>query len=140
MANQNEINLGIIEEFRKNNGNVGGKFEGKPILLISTTGAKSGKPRTSPLMYLADGDRWLIFASKAGSSRNPDWFHNLIANPQVTVEVGVETVQVKAVVADPEERDILYARQVGPHPQFGEYEQRTTRKIPVVILTRMDQG
>jgi deazaflavin-dependent oxidoreductase (nitroreductase family) len=136
MTNQNDRNLGIIEEFRQNDGKVGGNFEGRPLLLLTTTGAKSGHARTAPVMYLADGDRWLIFASKAGSPRNPDWFHNLTANPDVTIEVGTETIEARAAVAGPEERDTLYAKQVSLYPQFGEYEQRTTRKIPVVVLSR----
>lgn len=136
MTNQNDRNLGVIEEFRTNEGRVGGRFEGRPVLLITTTGAKSGQAHTTPVMYLADGDRWLIFASKAGAPRNPDWFHNLVANPDVTIEVGTETIEANSAIAEPGERDALYAKQVSLYPQFGEYEQKTTRKIPVIILTR----
>lgn len=136
MVNQNDRNSGVIEEFRKNEGKVSGRFEGRPVLLITTTGAKSGQARTTPVMYLADGDRWLIFASKAGSPRNPDWYHNLVANPDVTIEVGTEAIEANAAIADAGERDTSYAKQVSLYPQFGEYEQKTTRKIPVVILTR----
>ncbi len=136
MVNQNDRNPGVIEEFRKNEGKVSGRFEGRPVLLITTTGAKSGQARTTPVMYLADGDRWLIFASKAGSPRNPDWYHNLVANPDVTIEVGTEAIEANAAIADAGERDTFYAKQVSLYPQFGEYEQKTTRKIPVVILTR----
>ena len=136
MTNQNDRNSGIIEEFRKNGGNVGGNFSGRPLLLLNTRGAKSGQARTVPVMYLADGDRWLVFASRGGAPRNPDWFHNLVANPDITIEVGTETIEAHADVAGAEERDTLYAKQVSLYPQFGEYQQKTTRKIPVVILSR----
>ncbi len=136
MTTANDRNQGVIEEFRSSGGRVGGNFEGAPVLLMHTVGAKTGEERVTPVMYLADGDRWVVFASKAGAPNSPGWFHNLVANPDMAIEVGTETIQVSAAVASPEERDPLYARQAAAYPQFGEYEQRTTRKIPVVIFTR----
>jgi deazaflavin-dependent oxidoreductase (nitroreductase family) len=136
MTEPNDWNRRIIEEFRTNKGKVGGPFEGAPLLLLTTTGAKSGQQRTTPLVYMADGDRMLIFASKAGAPTNPDWYHNLVAHPQVTVEVGTETLNVTAVVITGEERDRLYAKQAAINPGFAEYETKTTRKIPVIALER----
>jgi deazaflavin-dependent oxidoreductase (nitroreductase family) len=130
------FNQSLIEEFRANEGKVGGRFEGRPVLLLTTTGAKSGRTFTIPLVYLDDGDRLLIFASKAGAPSHPDWYHNLVANPTVTVEVGTGTYDARAVTITGEERDRLYARQVERAPQFGEYQQKTTRVIPVVALDR----
>jgi deazaflavin-dependent oxidoreductase (nitroreductase family) len=136
MADRNDWNRGIIEEFRANGGKVGGMWEGRPLLLLTTTGAKSGQRRTTPTMFLRDGDRLLIFASKAGAPSNPAWYHNLRAHPQVTVEVGNETYDAAASVLKGEERDRLYARQAELYPQFGEYQKRTTRTIPVIALER----
>lgn len=133
----NDWNQKIIEEFRQNNGIVGGMFTGAPMLLLTTTGAKSGAQRTTPLVYLPDGNRMLIFASKAGAPTNPDWYHNLVANPVATVEVGADTQQYKATVITGEERDRLYGQQAAKMPNFAEYEKLTTRKIPVVALTRV---
>ena len=129
-------NKQIIEEFRSNGGKVGGSFEGAPLLLLTTTGARSGMARTTPVMYLPDGERLIIFASKAGASTNPDWYHNPIAHPQATVEVGSETFQVTAVEVLGEERDQLYARQAALYPGFAAYEAKTTRRIPVIALQR----
>ena len=106
------------------------------MLLLSVTGAKSGRHITKPLMYLQDGDRWLVFVSKGGAPANPDWFHNLVANPVVTLEIGNELFKAEAEVVSGQERDRLYARQAELYPQFGEYQGRTARKIPVVALTR----
>ena len=133
----NNWNQNIIAEFRQNNGVVGGMFAGAPILLLTTTGAKSGKQRTTPLVYLPDSDRMLIFASKAGAPTNPDWYHNLVANPVATVEVGSDSQQFKATVITGAERDRLYAQQAAKMPNFAEYEKLTTRTIPVVALTRV---
>jgi deazaflavin-dependent oxidoreductase (nitroreductase family) len=133
----NERNARVIAEFRASRGAPGGPGAGRPLLLLTTTGAKTGKQRTTPLAYLADGERLLIFASKGGSPTNPDWYHNLVANPQVTVEVGSETYQAQATVLCGEERDRLFARQAAAMPNFGEYQQRTKRKIPVIALSRM---
>jgi len=136
MANTNDWNRQTIEEFRANGGKVGGFWEGKPLLLLTTTGAKSGQRRTTPMMYLADGNRLLVFASKRGAPTHPDWYHNLVAHPEVTVEVGTETYEASAKVLNGEERDRLYARQAELYPQFGEYQAGTTRKIPVIGLER----
>ena len=136
MADVNDWNAKIIAEFRANGGKVGGQFEGAPLLLLTTTGAKSGLARTSPMMYLPDGDRLVVFASKAGAPTNPDWYHNLVANPSATVEVGSETFEVEAQVTTGAERDALYARQADLYPGFAEYEAKTDRVIPVVALTR----
>jgi deazaflavin-dependent oxidoreductase (nitroreductase family) len=131
-----DFNTKIIDEFRSNHGRVGGPFEGAPLLVLTTTGAKSGQPRTNPLVYLPDGDRMVIFASKAGAPTNPDWYHNLKAHPRVTVEVGDETFDADATVAEGEERDRLYAQQATIMPGFAEYQEKTDRVIPVVVLTR----
>jgi deazaflavin-dependent oxidoreductase (nitroreductase family) len=130
-------NRQTIEVFRANGGKVGGFWEGKPLLLITTTGAKSGQRHTTPTMYLREGDRLLVFASKSGAPTHPAWYHNLVAHPQVTVEVGNETYEATATVLNGEERDRLYARQAELYPQFGEYQANTTRKIPVVALERL---
>ena len=136
MMNQYDYNAGIIEEFRSNGGVNGGRFEGSRLLLLTTTGAKSGQQRTTPLRCLQDGDRWVVFASKGGGPTNPHWYHNILANPTVTLEVGTETFQAEATITSGEERDALYARQVAAHPEFGEYEERAPRTIPVVAFTR----
>ena len=127
----------VISEFRTNEGKVGGPFKGAPLLLLTTTGAKSGQPRTSPLMYLPDGERMLIFASKGGAPTNPDWYHNLMAHPQATVEVGTETFNVTATPVTGEERDRLYAIQAKRYSGFADYQAKTTRKIPVIALERV---
>ncbi|TDE30251.1 nitroreductase family deazaflavin-dependent oxidoreductase [Nonomuraea mesophila] len=132
----NDFNKQVIDEFRANEGRVGGMFEKAHLLLLTTTGARSGKPSTSPLMYLPDGDRQVVIASAGGGDRHPAWFHNLRAHPKVTVEVGSETFEAEAVAVEGEERDQLYARMVAQAPQFAEYEAKTTRRIPVVALVR----
>lgn len=136
MPDRSDWNRQIIEEFRANGGKVGGVWEGRRLLLLTTTGAKSGQRRTNPLAYLPDGDRLLIFASKAGMPTNPDWYHNLVAHPDVTVEVGAETYEATATVLMGEERDRLYAKQAQASPAFAEYQAKTTRVIPVIALTR----
>ena len=137
MTNLNDRNRSVIEEFRNSKGSPAGNFSGRPMLLLTTNGRKTGQSRTNPLMYLPDGDRWIVFATKGGSPKNPDWYHNLVANPIVTLEVGSETFEAEAAVVAGEERDLLYARQAGLFPMFAEYEQRTTRRIPVVAFTRI---
>lgn len=134
--NVNGWNRQIIEEFRTHKGKVGGSFEGVTLLLLTTTGAKSGQKRTNPLTYLLDGERLFIFAAKGGSPTNPDWYHNLIAHPQVTVELGAEQFEAMARVIEGEERDQIYAKETQVHPGAAEYETKTTRKIPVVELIR----
>jgi deazaflavin-dependent oxidoreductase (nitroreductase family) len=136
MSDYNDWNQKIIEEFRSSGGQVGGQFAGAPVLILTSTGAKTGQKRTTPMMYLRDGDRMAVFASKAGAPTNPDWYHNLVANPRATVEVGTETFEVEAEVATREERDRLYATQAERYPGFKEYEEKTTRVIPVVLLRR----
>jgi deazaflavin-dependent oxidoreductase (nitroreductase family) len=130
----NDFNQSIVDEFRANLGKVGGPFEGAPMLLLTTTGAKSGQARTAPLVYLPDGDRYVVFASKAGAPTNPDWYHNLVANPAVSVEVGSDRTDADAVVLTGEERDQLFAKQAERMPGFKDYQDKTTRVIPVIAL------
>ena len=130
----NDRNAGIIEEFRANEGRVGGFFEGKTLLLLHTKGAKTGLPRTNPLAYLPDGDRFVVIASKGGAPSDPDWFRNLVADPDVTIEVGTRTIPVRALVITGPERDDLYARQAERLPAFADYERRAARTIPVIAL------
>jgi deazaflavin-dependent oxidoreductase (nitroreductase family) len=132
----NDFNASVIAEFRAHGGRVSGPFEGAPLLLLTSTGAKSGEERTTPVMYLPDGERIVIFASKAGAPTNPAWYHNLVANPSATVEVGTESFQARARVASGEERAELYNRQAELRPQFADYAEKTTREIPVVVLER----
>jgi deazaflavin-dependent oxidoreductase (nitroreductase family) len=131
-----EFNNGIIEEFRANGGKVGGQFAGAPLLILTTKGAKSGKTRENPLAYLADDDRYVIIASYAGSPTNPPWYHNLIANPQVTVEVGEQKFSARATVVSEPDRTKLYRKMASIMPVFTEYERKTTRTIPVITLRR----
>ncbi len=133
---RNERNRLLIKEFRSNEGKTSGGFAERPLLLLSTVGAKTGHQRTHPLMYLPDNDCWIVFASKGGGPTSPDWFHNLVANPTVTVEVGTETFEADATVVTGEERDRLYAKQAQLYSVFADYQQRTTRKIPVIALAR----
>ena len=130
----------IIEEFRANEGRVGGMFEGATLLLLHHTGAKSGKRRVNPLGYLEDDGRYVVFASKAGAPTNPDWYHNLKTHPNVTIEVGTNTIEVVASEAAGEERDRLYRTQAERVPQFAEYEKQTDRVIPVIVLTPTNTG
>lgn len=132
----NDWNRAIIDEFHANGGKVGGQFEGGTLLLLTTQGSKSGKSHTTPLVYLADGERMIIIASAAGAPNNPAWYYNLIAHPRVTVEVGTETFEVTATVATGEERDRLWAWTIKQLPGFADYQTKTTRQIPVVILQR----
>ncbi|MGZ4152829.1 MAG: nitroreductase family deazaflavin-dependent oxidoreductase [Actinomycetota bacterium] len=136
MADRQDWNRAIIDEFRANGGKVGGRFENQPLLLLTHTGAKTGQKRTNPLAYLLDGDRYVIFGSKAGAPTNPDWYHNLVANPAASIEVGAETFDVEAEVAGSEERDRLWKELVRRRPGFGEYESKTSRTIPAIILRR----
>lgn len=130
-----DYNAHTIAEFRKNHGKVGGYFEGAPILLLHTTGAKTSKLHVVPVMYLAEGKRYVVFASKGGADSNPDWYHNLKAHPQVKAEIGDDIVDLRAEEVVGPEHDSLYARQVKLYPQFGEYQRKTKRKIPVIALT-----
>ena len=131
-----DFNVQTINEFRKNHGKVGGYFEGSPLLLLHTVGARSGKPHVVPVMYLRDGDRYLVFASKGGADTHPDWFYNLKAHPDVKIEVGDDTIDVHAQQVVGRERDTLYARQASLYPGFAGYQKKTKRIIPVVALTK----
>jgi deazaflavin-dependent oxidoreductase (nitroreductase family) len=127
-------NAQVIEEFRANDGRVGGNFEGAPLLLLHSTGARSGQERVTPMMYQAVGDNYAVFASKAGADTNPDWYHNLRAHPEVTIEVGTETVPVTARILDDAEREPVWEEQKRRYPGFADYETKTSRVIPVVLL------
>lgn len=132
----NEMNRQVIEEFRASGGKAGGIFEGKPLVLVHHVGAKSGTERIAPLVPLLDDDRIFIFASKGGADTNPDWYHNLVANPDTVAELGTDRFAVTARVLDGAERDDVYAKQVAVEPQFGDYQRNTTRVIPVIELVR----
>jgi deazaflavin-dependent oxidoreductase (nitroreductase family) len=134
MADANDWNTRVIEEFRSNEGRVGGQFEGAPLLLLTTTGRRTGESRTNPMMYLPDDNRLVVFASKAGAPTHPDWYRNLVADPEVVVEVGTERYPATAVVVRGAERDRLYAEQSRRYPGFAEYQSKTERVIPVVAL------
>jgi deazaflavin-dependent oxidoreductase (nitroreductase family) len=134
-ASSDEFNARIIEQFRANEGRVGAPFEGATMLLLHHVGARSGRDRVNPLVYNRDGDRYVVFASKAGAPTNPDWYHNLKANPNVTIEVGTDTIAVAAQEAVGEERDRLFQAQAERSPQFAEYQKKTDRVIPVMLLT-----
>ena len=136
MTERDDFNNKVIEEFRANGGKCGPPFEGSPMILVTHTGAKSGKVRTSPLVYTADGDRYAIIASKAGAPTSPDWYHNMVANPAVTVEVGTENFEATVEEATGAERDRLYAAQAEQLPVFKDYAAKTDRVIPVLVLTR----
>ncbi|MFH8593064.1 nitroreductase family deazaflavin-dependent oxidoreductase [Streptomyces rimosus] len=132
----NPFNQRVIEEFRANGGRVGGESAGQPLLLLTTTGARSGLPRTTPALYLPDGpDRLAVFASNGGSPTAPAWYHNLTAHPLATVEVGTRTYRARAVEAAGEDRDRLWALQVAAHPQFAAFQERAGRRIPVMVLS-----
>jgi deazaflavin-dependent oxidoreductase (nitroreductase family) len=133
----NEWNKQVIEEFRANGGKVGGQFEGASMILIHNIGAKSGTERVSPMVYFPDGDRMLVVASAAGSPKNPDWYHNLKANPRVEVEVGTETFPVVVDELPREERDEKWTTITAVASGFAEYQQNTSRVIPVLALTRV---
>ncbi|MEB3052324.1 nitroreductase family deazaflavin-dependent oxidoreductase [Mycolicibacter sp. MYC123] len=131
-----DFNARNIAEFRSSGGKLGGQFEGAPVLLLTTIGAKSGQQRISPMMYLPEGDRIFVFASNAGSDRHPSWYHNLRANPSATVEIGTETQSVTATEITGAEHDRLYAIQAERYPGFATYRERTDRIIPVIELIR----
>jgi deazaflavin-dependent oxidoreductase (nitroreductase family) len=133
----NDFNEKIIDEFRGNGGKVGGAFEGSPLLLLQTTGAKTGRTRVKPLVYRRDGDRLVVFGTKGGSPTHPEWYYNVRANPRVTVEVGSDRFEADARVAPPDERDRLWRLQTQDVPVFADYQKRTDRTIPVVILERV---
>ncbi len=134
MPEVTDWNTKIISEFRANGGKAGGQFEGAPLLILHTVGAKTGQDRVHPMMYQAVGDSFAVFASKAGAPTNPDWYHNLIANPRVRAEIGTETVELVARVTEGEERERIWAAHKRAYPGFADYERKTTRQIPVVVL------
>jgi len=133
----NEFNKKIITEFRANNGKVGGMFAGMELVLVTTKGAKSGKEVIFPVAYTKDGETYVIVASKGGAPENPAWYYNLIANPEVTVEVGTEKFKAKAVEAKGEERERLFNQHAAQYPTFNDYKAKTTRVIPVFTLERI---
>ena len=136
MSERKDRNQGIIEEFRANEGVVGGHFVNTPLLLLHTTGAKSGQERIIPAAYISDGERLVIIASKGGAPTHRGWYHNIVANPEVSVEVGSELYNVQATIGEEPERTQLYEKMVAKNPGFAEYLKKTTRVIPVIILTR----
>lgn len=134
----NDWNAKVIAEFRENDGRVGGPFEGAPMVLVHHTGAKSGTERVTPLMCMREDDTVYVFASKAGAPDNPDWYHNLVANPDATIEIGAEShVPVRAEELEGEERTRVWEAQKQAYPQFAEYEEKTDRTIPVLALRRV---
>jgi len=135
MSSANERNKKIIEEFRTNAGKVGGRFENTPLLLLHTTGAKSRLERVNPVAYITDHEKLVIVASKGGAPTNPDWYYNIVANPEVSVEVGTEQFQAKATVTKEPERTRLYKKMATVNPGFAEYKRKTDRVIPVITLT-----
>jgi deazaflavin-dependent oxidoreductase (nitroreductase family) len=130
-----DFNAQIIDEFRANGGRVGGMFEGNTLLLLHHTGAKTGNARINPLAYQGDNGRYVVFASKGGAPTNPDWYYNLKANPDAKIEVGNETIDVIATEATGAERERLFRTQAERVPQFADYERKTDRVIPVIVLT-----
>ena len=134
MTSPNDWNAAIIDEFRANDGKVGGQFEGAPLLLLHTIGARSGRERVSPVMYQDLGGPLAVFASYAGADVNPAWYHNLLANPEVSAEVGADALRFRARTAEGDERDRIWTEQKERYPGFADYEARTSRTIPVVVL------
>ena len=132
-----DFNAKIIDEFRANGGKVGGPFDGAPVLILHTRGAKTGQDRVHPVVYQRVGDALAVFASKGGAPTNPAWYHNLKANPDVKVEVGTDTIDVRARVLEGDEREPIWEKQKQLVPAFADYEQKTSRQIPVVLLERV---
>jgi deazaflavin-dependent oxidoreductase (nitroreductase family) len=136
MPDMKEFNEGVIKDFRANGGKVGGQMESIPLLLVTMKGAKSGRTITLPLAYSKDGNRFVVIASFAGAPHNPSWYHNLVAHPEVTIELGGEKFSAKASVAQGAERDRLFKQQADQLPIFNEYQKKTTRRIPVIVIER----
>jgi deazaflavin-dependent oxidoreductase (nitroreductase family) len=132
-----DFNRQLIGEFRANEGKVGGMFAGAPMLLLTTTGAKSGRTHVVPLVYTVDDGRMVVMGSKGGASTHPDWYYNVRANPEVTVEVGTDAFAARATVAEGVERQRLFDQMAAQMPGFAEYQRNTTRQIPVIVLTRV---
>ena len=137
MSDMNDWNKTIMDEFRANSGKVGGMFAGRTLLILHTVGARTGQERINPVVYVTDGDRLMVLASKNGAPTNPDWYYNLLAHPLVTVEVGTEQFQARAAVATEPERTRLYNQMIEKLPDFAEYQKKTTRVLPVITLTRV---
>jgi deazaflavin-dependent oxidoreductase (nitroreductase family) len=133
----NEFNRKLIEEFRENGGKVSGMFAGAPLLLLTTTGARSGQPRVAPLAYTTDNDRLVVMASKGGAPTHPDWFYNVRSNPDVTVELGAEAFPARATILQGAERQRLFDQMAAQMPNFAEYQRNTTRQLPVIVLERI---
>ena len=138
MTDQNTYNRQLIEEFRADRDRGGGAMKGRPLLLLTTTGAKSGQLRTKPMMFIPDGDRLLVIASNAGAPTHPDWYRNLVAHPEVTVEVGNETFKADATVTEGPERQRLWNRVVELYPFFADHQAKIARQIPVIVLKRRE--
>jgi deazaflavin-dependent oxidoreductase (nitroreductase family) len=138
MPDMKQFNEGVIKDFRANGGKVGGQMEKIPLLLVTMKGAKSGRTITLPLAYSKDGNRFVVIASFAGAPHNPSWYHNLVAHPDITIELGGEEFQAKASVAQGAERDRLFKQQADQLPIFNEYQQKTTRRIPVIVIDRVN--
>jgi deazaflavin-dependent oxidoreductase (nitroreductase family) len=138
MSELQDFNQRVIREFRANQGRVSGPLAHMPVLLLTMTSAKSGRTITKPLVYTTDGERLVVIASFAGAPKHPAWYHNLLAHPEATVEVGTERFRVKATVTTGEERQRLFDRQAAQMPIFVEYQHKTSRQIPVLVLTRLD--
>ncbi len=136
MTEQHDYNRHLIEEFRASRQAAGGPMAGRPLLLLTTIGAKSGQRRTTPMMSIPDGDRWLVIASNAGAATHPDWYRNLVAHPQVTVEVGADTFDATAIVLEGEERARIWSSIVQRYPFFADHQAKITRQIPVIALAR----
>jgi deazaflavin-dependent oxidoreductase (nitroreductase family) len=137
MTAVNDFNRNLIAEFRAGEGKVAGPFEGAPLLLLTTTGAKTGRKHTTPLVYQQDGGRIVVFGSKGGAPSHPAWYHNLVANPTVTVELPAETFEARAVTVEGAERDRIWSAQKELMPGFKDYEAKTDRQIPVIVLERV---
>lgn len=137
MSSPNNWNQQIIEEFHANGGKVGGQFAGASLLLLHTLGAKSNQERVHPLVYFKDNGHYVILASKGGAPTNPDWYHNILAHPDVTLEVGTEQFKAHATVAEGQERDRIFADVSSQNPGFGAYQKNTTRVIPIIVLERL---
>ena len=138
MTDQNTYNRQLIEEFRADRDKGGGAMKGRPLLLLTTTGAKSGQLRTKPMMFIPDGDRLLVIASNAVAPTHPEWYRNLVAHPEVTVEVGNETFKAIATVTEGLERQRLWSRVVELYPFFADHQAKTSRQIPVIVLRRLE--
>ena len=131
-----DYNQRVIEEFRANGGRLKGSWDGRDLLLLTTTGRKSGRQYTTPIVFTRSDDRLLVYGSNSGGASHPDWYLNLLADPRVVVEVGAERYEAIATPLEPEERNREFAAQVARNPVFGDYEQKTDRVIPVIALTR----